>query len=192
MAKVKGSSKEYTATWRANNPEKVRQYQKKWKTSLRERAEGGDLVAIKQLEGRKKTARASHKKWVERMLEKGKSDNPAERDIFQIYLEKRRRAVAAATKQWVEANPLHKRAYIYGMSVERLKGLLDTGCSYAKCGAKERLVVDHDHNCCPGQGSCGRCVRGVLCHKHNIALGGIERDPDFTEWALSRYLNRGG
>ena len=30
-------------------------------------------------------------------------------------------------------------------------------------GQRKRLAVDHDHRCCPGPVSCGRCVRGLLC-----------------------------
>lgn len=30
-------------------------------------------------------------------------------------------------------------------------------------GASKRLAVDHDHRCCPGPKSCGKCVRGLAC-----------------------------
>lgn len=38
------------------------------------------------------------------------------------------------------------------------------------------FAIDHDHNCCPDtQITCGRCVRGVLCRKCNLALERLDQ-----------------
>jgi hypothetical protein len=39
-----------------------------------------------------------------------------------------------------------------------------------------RLAVDHDHSCCPGDRSCGKCVRGLLCHMCNTMIGLLEEN----------------
>jgi hypothetical protein len=38
-------------------------------------------------------------------------------------------------------------------------------------GKGRRLAVDHNHECCPGTVSCGRCIRGLLCPNCNRGLG---------------------
>ena len=53
--------------------------------------------------------------------------------------------------------------------------------------AEGQLIhVDHDHGYCPVKNrSCGKCVRGLLCHGCNIALGHIEH-----RYAMARaYLD---
>lgn len=36
---------------------------------------------------------------------------------------------------------------------------------------KKRLAVDHDHSCCPGLKTCGKCIRGLLCSRCNRGIG---------------------
>jgi hypothetical protein len=43
-------------------------------------------------------------------------------------------------------------------------------------GAARKLAVDHDHSCCPGPTSCGKCVRGLLCSVCNKKVLGHARD----------------
>lgn len=38
-----------------------------------------------------------------------------------------------------------------------------------------RPTIDHDHRCCPGERSCGKCIRGVLCTRCNTYLGHLEQ-----------------
>lgn len=64
------------------------------------------------------------------------------------------------------------------------------GC--AICGTKAprgrgRFHVDHDHSCCPGQNSCGQCVRGLLCNSCNLGIGKLS-DSAETAARAARYL----
>ena len=55
------------------------------------------------------------------------------------------------------------------------------GSCCALCGSKSpggrfsNWQVDHDHACCPGPVSCGKCVRGLLCCSCNFCLGSYEK-----------------
>lgn len=56
-----------------------------------------------------------------------------------------------------------------------------------KDGSPRYLAVDHDHNCCPGQITCGKCVRGLLCYKCNCLLGNAQDDLEVLKRAIA-YL----
>jgi hypothetical protein len=51
------------------------------------------------------------------------------------------------------------------------------------------VSVDHDHNCCPANKSCGRCVRGLIHQRCNMVVGYSGDDPQLLEDAAA-YLRR--
>lgn len=90
-----------------------------------------------------------------------------------------------------ELSRLKFRAWNYGLTLERTTELLAAGC--AVCGSRDELHIDHDHRCCPGGSSprsCGQCVRGVLCHGCNTALGLLGEDPARIEALLAHVRSR--
>lgn len=42
----------------------------------------------------------------------------------------------------------------------------------------DKPFIDHNHNCCPGDKSCGTCVRGLLCRGCNTAEGHLSGDAE--------------
>lgn len=68
----------------------------------------------------------------------------------------------------------------HGLTPERHQEFVDSQegtCFFSFCDSTE-LCVDHDHSCCPGTHSCGKCIRGLLCRIHNAAIGAFDDDPD--------------
>lgn len=86
-----------------------------------------------------------------------------------------------AARKWVQANPYQSK---YRMSRQDWHDLLEkqNGCCYF-CGdmfdleRKRSIHVDHDHGCCRTQRTCGKCIRGLACHKCNQGIGAFLDDP---------------
>lgn len=57
-------------------------------------------------------------------------------------------------------------------------------------GRVKRLAVDHDHRCCPGERSCGRCLVGLLCARCNTGSSLFRDDPVLLRTAAA-YRERG-
>jgi hypothetical protein len=60
-------------------------------------------------------------------------------------------------------------------------------CGTKAPGGQGRFHVDHDHSCCHGQSSCGRCVRGLLCNWCNLGIGKL-RDSAGIIASAAKYL----
>lgn len=61
----------------------------------------------------------------------------------------------------------------YGLTRDRILDMFeDATCKICGTTPEGRdLHIDHDHGCCPGNTSCGECVRGILCNGCNTAIG---------------------
>lgn len=106
---------------------------------------------------------------------------------------------AQRQKLWEEDNFSQRKIYYrnyrlkknYGLSIEDFEDLLNSQDGKCKiCGtdnpAGHNWCVDHDHNCCPGERTCGKCIRAILCNTCNVKLGIVE-DLDFLNLARN-YL----
>jgi hypothetical protein len=56
-------------------------------------------------------------------------------------------------------------------------------------GNQESPQIDHDHKCCPGGRSCGKCVSGILHAKCNRGMGHFHDDPERLRRA-AEYIER--
>lgn len=76
---------------------------------------------------------------------------------------------------------------VYSLTIERLLEMYKNGSVCAICGQRGPTAIDHDHACCPGDRSCGKCVRGILCINCNHAIGSARDDVDVLYSAID-YL----
>lgn len=89
------------------------------------------------------------------------------------------------------------RRYNTGLSDDDFARLLDSQggvcaiCGSPEPGGKGAWHIDHDHACCSGRRSCGKCVRGILCTGCNMALG-LFHDDVTRLLAAAGYLRSRG
>lgn len=89
-----------------------------------------------------------------------------------------------------------RKIEMHGISIDQYEEILiaqDGTC--ALCDRTEdgkRLAIDHDHACCPGSHSCGKCVRGLLCGPCNTAIGLFRDDVKVMTKAIKYVRNEHG
>lgn len=87
----------------------------------------------------------------------------------------------------------------YGMTPETYQALIDRAggrCElchlpFVVYRTSPGICIDHDHTCCPGTRSCGKCVRGLLCVNCNLGLGKFRDNPDLLRLAAG-YIEQSG
>ena len=80
----------------------------------------------------------------------------------------------------------------YGITIEQYEEMEEKQggvCAICLNPPSRAFDIDHDHACCPGETSCGDCVRGLLCFNCNSALGKFKDRPDVLKRAVT-YLTR--
>lgn len=98
------------------------------------------------------------------------------------------------------ANASAQLKHKYGITLDQYEQMVeDQGGVCRICGgvnaSGQRLHVDHDHLCCPGQRSCGKCLRGITCENCNHAMGALGLDDPERRWILDSiaiYLEMAG
>lgn len=84
--------------------------------------------------------------------------------------------------------------YKYKLSMEQFLEMSKDGCNICGGTQERTMQVDHDHNCCSGEGAtCGQCVRGVVCNRCNQTIGkyetGLIRDDNPLKDKVKEYLD---
>jgi hypothetical protein len=76
--------------------------------------------------------------------------------------------------------------YQYKISIANYNKILisqNNKCAICKSTDNKNIknnvfYIDHDHNCCSGRISCGKCIRGLLCNHCNVGLGALHDNID--------------
>lgn len=101
-------------------------------------------------------------------------------------------------KEYYQNNPDKWRKHLlkrYGITIEHYDALLSEqghACAICKKSRSEfnrNFAVDHNHVCCPGTNSCGKCVRGLLCTNCNQGIGSF-RDSSMLMHTGAAYLDK--
>ena len=94
----------------------------------------------------------------------------------------------AKARSWEDSKG-GKACAMYNISPKKLASMLSKydGLCWI-CQKDTATHIDHDHSCCPRAGSCGKCVRGMLCRLCNTGLGMFRDNISLLQEAVV-YLN---
>lgn len=127
------------------------------------------------------------------------------KNYYKANAEKEKARTMAWRKTHIKEVAAHGRKTLLkknGMTVEEYDKLfkIQKGCCLI-CNKPEtrlfnkkvsKLAIDHNHSCCPGRFSCGKCIRGLLCYKCNQVLALVNDDKKLLKNAINYLENKGG
>jgi hypothetical protein len=125
----------------------------------------------KYKEGRRNVCKACHAAYMARYFE----DNPDQKQAVLVRQRKNYR-------NW-KKHKLSEESYL------ELFNKFNGKCH--SCQENDSISLDHDHSCCDGALSCGSCVRGILCHNCNTALGLLKDSPERVQKLLEYISSKG-
>lgn len=105
---------------------------------------------------------------------------------------------ASSIKKWKENNverkwQLDKKSHLwthYRITIEDYKDMLNKQNGLCLiCDKARKLVVDHDHSCCPEKLTCGNCIRGLICNQCNLVVAIIETNSNIIDSAKKYIKN---
>jgi len=91
-------------------------------------------------------------------------------DGFEIYCRMCRRNQRLASRYGLSVDQMH--------SMRVSQGFRCKICRTPEADLSRPLFVDHDHEHCPYNQGCRECVRGLLCHSCNAAIGLLGDSPE--------------
>jgi len=121
------------------------------------------------------------------MKQCGRCRKPKEDEDFAL------RAGRRIRQSWCRlCMAIYNRVIRYGITEEQYQQMLKT--QEYKCAICDKLIgesgcVDHDHSCCPGERTCGKCIRGIVCQNCNHGLGLFHDDRYILTKAIE-YISR--
>ena len=125
---------------------------------------------------------------VNRWLEKPENKQRNKELMRSWYLRNRDRVRSAAHR-----NHLRRT---YNLALEQFESILMA--QQGKCALcllpfddTNKPFVDHDHACCPGNTSCGNCIRGLIHSRCNKVLGMAGDSVDILERAIAYLRDKG-
>ncbi len=74
------------------------------------------------------------------------------------------------------------------MKIDKIIQYQNGLCPICNNKLEQDINIDHDHSCCPGSYSCGKCIRGVLCSGCNRGIGIFKDNIENLRRAI-KYIN---